>query len=342
MGTAGLEVNVKNVRNRKLLRGIAAMVCCLSLMLTACGEGEAAQETTSESERAASVSNGTLSEDSVALSVGKTTIPYKEYKVYYYFMENQYASTLTDDIWSYTGALGGGKSIGQEAVENVLRLIIQVKVISKAAAVQGVTLAADEKEEADYNARTFCEGLSDEVKQQYNISQPLVAQIFEENKLAEKMYRVITGQVDINVTEDQAKAARVQLIYLKTEGQDKAAVKQKADELCQQAKSGAGSFYKLARENTQGSEIECLVGQMDKRQTLAAAVLGLKKYQVSGVIEEGDGYYIAYCVKSSSKKVNEEYKNQVVSERQTSQFQAAYKEWSEQYEVKVSKSLLAE
>ena len=103
-----------------------------------------------------------------------------------------------------------------------------------------------------------------------------------------------------------------------------------------------GSFYKLARENTQASEIESLVGQMDTRKNLAAAVLGLKKYQVSGVIEEADGYYIAYCVNPSGKKVNEEYKNQVISERQTNQFQSAYKEWSGQYEVKVSKSLLAE
>lgn len=323
-------------------RKIAAIFLCLCLILTACGEGEAVEETKSKTERAASVNNGTLNEDSVALSVGKTTVPYKEYKVYYYFMQNQYANILTPDVWNYTGALEDGRSIGQEAIENVLRLIIQVKVIAKAASAQGVTLAADEKEEADHNARQFCDGLSDGVKQENGITQPLVTQIFEENKLAEKMYRVISGQVDVNVTEEQARAARVQLIYLKTEGQDKTAVRQKADELCQQANKRAGSFYKLAKENTQGSEIESIVGQMDARANLASAVLGMKKNQISGVIEEQDGFYIAYCVKTSGKKINEEYKNQVVSQRQTDAFQKAYKEWSEQYEVKVSKSLLVE
>lgn len=333
---------MRDRRIRKLWRGLAAVACCLSLLLTACGEGETVEETTSTSERAAAVNNGSLSEDSVALSVGKTTVPYKEYRVYYYFMENQYAGMLDGGIWNYTGVLEGGKSIGQEAVENVLRLIIQVKVISKAAAVQGVTLAADEKEEADYNARQFCESLTDEVKKANGITQPILTQIFQENKLAEKMYRVVSGQVDVNVTAEQARAARVQLIWLKTEGQDKAAVKQKADALLQQANSSAGSFYRLAKENTQAGEVEYIIGQMDERRNLAAAVLGLKKYQISGVIEEQDGYYIAYCVKPSSAKINEEYKNQVVSERQISQFQKAYKEWSGQYEVKVSKSLLAE
>lgn len=332
---------MKKISRHKRWRGIAAAVCCLCLILTACGEGEKVEDTTSKTEKAVSVNNGTLDEDSVAVAVGKTTVPYKEYKAYYYFMESQYASILTDDIWSYTGALDGGKTIEQEAVEDVLRLIIQVKVIAKAAAVQGVKLAADEKEEADYNAKQFCEGLSDEVKRANSITQPLLTQIFEENKLAEKMYRVITGKVDVNVTAEQARAARVQLIYLKTGDQDKAAVKQKAEGLRQKAAGGSGSFYKLAKENTQGGQVENIVGQMDTRRNLAGAVLGLKKYQVSGVIEEQDGYYIAYCVTPPGKKINEEYRNQVVSERQISGFQEAYKEWSEQYEVKVSKSLLA-
>lgn len=324
------------------VRMVTTAVCSLCLILTACGGSEPVEETTSKSERAVSVNNGTLEGDSVAISVGKTTIPYKEYKVYYYFMENQYASILTNDVWSYTGALENGKSIGQEAVEDVLRLIIQVKVITKAASVQGVTLAADEKEEADYNARQFYGKLKDEVKRANSITLPLLIQIFEENKLAEKMYRVISGQVDVNVSEEQSRAARVQMIYLKTQGQDKAAVKKKADELCQQAKTSAGSFYKLARESTQGSEIEGIVGQMDTRSVLANTVLGMKKYEVSGVIEEKDGYYIAYCVTPSDKSINAAYKNQLVEERQIREFQNAYKEWSEQYEVKVSKSLLAE
>ena len=320
---------------------IMAVVCCLCLILTACGEGEKVEDTTSGTERAVSVSDGTLNEDSVAVSVGKTTVPYKEYKAYYYFMESQYAGILTDDIWAYTGALDGGKTIGQEAVEDVLRLIIQVKVITKAAAVQEVRLAADEKEEADYNARQFCEGLSDKVKQANSITQSLITQIFEENKLAEKMYRVVTGKVDVNVTAEQARAAKVQLIYLKTEGQDKAAVKQKAEELRQKAAGGSDSFYKLAKENTQGSQVENVIGQMDTRKNLAGTVLSMKKYQISGVIEEQEGYYIAYCITPPGNKINKEYRNQVVSERQTSGFQKAYKEWSEQYEVKVSKSLLA-
>lgn len=319
---------------------ILAWILCMTMVfgLTACGGGEAASDTTSESERAASVNNGTLKEDSTTISVGKTTVPYSEYKVYYYFMKNQYEDVMTESVWNQNG--GTERSIGQDAVEDVVRLIIQVKIICKAAAVEGVTLAADEKEEADYNAKKYLEGIRDEVKQANSMSVPLLTQIFEENKLAEKMYQVVTGKVDVNVTEQDSQAAKVQLIYLKTSAQNKEQVKQKAQQLCQQAKSSATSFYPLAKANTQGDEIECLVGRMDSRTNLVNAVLGLKKHAVSDVIEEKDGFYIAYVLQTPNKDTNGAYKNEVVAERQTNAFKDAYKKWSEQYDVKVSKSLL--
>ena len=237
---------------RKVLVWILSMA--LASGLTACGGGEAVGETTAQSESAASVNNGTLQADSTTISVGKTTVPYSEYKVYYYFMKKQYEDVLTESVWSQNG--GTDRTIGQDAVEDVVRLIIQVKIICKAAAVEGVTLAADEKEEADFNAKKYLEGIPDEVQQANNMSVPLLTQIFEENKLAEKMYQVVTGKVDVNVSEQDSQAAKVQLIYLKASAQDKEQVKEKAQQLCQQAKNSVTSFYPLAKANTQGDEIE--------------------------------------------------------------------------------------
>lgn len=318
----------------------AVFLCfCIVLGLTGCG-GTAVEETGAGSERAASVDNGTMSEDSTALAVGKTKVPYREYKVYYYFMKNQYEDALTSDIWSYSGA--DGRSIGQDAIEDVLRLIIQVKVICKAASAQGIALDADEKEQANYNATTFCSGLSEAVKQENGISPVLMTQIFEENKLAEKMYSVVTGKADVNIPAQQCQAARVQLIYKKADAAGKEAARQEMDKLYQQLRSSGASFYAVAKNNTDAPEIECLIGRLDKRTNLVNTIMGMKKYDISNVIEEEDGYYLACCIQPPDKTVNAEYKNQVVAERQTGSFQEAYRKWSEEYEVRVSKSLLME
>lgn len=325
---------------------IALLLClCLSQTLTACAQknkenSETTEEVTTQSERALSVDNGTLSSDSTAISVGKTAVLYDEYKLYEYFMRNQYETVLGEQVWNYQ-VDSDGRTIGQDAVEDVLRLIIQVKIINKAAESQGVVLAADEKEEAENSASKYCDSLSDEEKQENGITVSLVSRIFSENKLAEKMYNIIIGKVDVKLSDAECEAARVQLVYLKADDENREEVRQQASELLAQAKK-ANSFYSFARENTEADEVEYLVGRQDSRTNLMEAVLGMKQYGISDVIEESDGFYIAYCVAENSKSIRKEYKNQVLEERQNEAFADAYKEWADCYEVKASKSLLVE
>ena len=103
---------------------LAILVCAGMTIGVVCCAREAMEETTS-SERSTSISNSNLKEDSSVIAVGKTTVSYKEYKTYYYFMKNQYESILGTDIWKYKKAVIH-KSVGQEAIESVLRQIIQL------------------------------------------------------------------------------------------------------------------------------------------------------------------------------------------------------------------------
>lgn len=322
---------------------IIAMLICVSmcLVLTACGGGEAPEETTS-TEKAVSVSNSKPDVESVVISVGKTTVNYNEYRAYYYFMKNPFEGIFGDEVWNYNKAGTAGKTLRQEAVEAVLRLIIQVKVICKEAALQKVTLGTDEKEQATHSAKTLCDSLSDDVKEQNGLDVNMLTRIFEENKLAQKMYNIEIGKVNANLTAEQVKAARVQLIFWKADDKNRAEVKKKAEQVRQSLAGSQGNFYSVAKSNTEAQEIETLVGASDERTNLAKAVLGMSQGAISNVMDEKDGFYIAYCVEPDSKEIEEQYRNQVILEKQTKAFQDAYEGWSEQFEVKVSKALLVE
>lgn len=326
------------MKNKRI---ILSLCVCLCLILSACGNDS--EEETKENvnyERAASVNNGALTDDSVAVSIGKTTVSYAEYRAYDYFMKNQFESVLGQDVWNYK-LDGDGRTVGQDATSDVLRLIIQVKVINRAAADQKVVLAADEKEAADNSASKYCESLSDEVKKEKGINAVLVSSIFEENKLAEKMYNIVIGKAKVKLSNEQCQAARVQLIFLRADKDNRETVKKTADELRVQAEK-ENSFYSFAKEHTGAEQVESLVGRQDARAKLAEAVLKLKQGSISEVIEETDGYYIAYCVEEDSKDIRTEYKNQVVEERQNEAFAMAYSGWAAGYEVKASRSLLVE
>lgn len=322
-------------------RKILAILLCISICLGMTGCGKEPPEETSSSEGAALVSNSNLKPDSSVVAVGKTTVSYDEYRIYYYFMKNQYEGVLGTGIWQYGNAGQNGKTIGQEAIESVVRLIIQIKVICKEAAIENVTLGTDEKEEAAYHAKTVYDGLSEEEKTENGIELKLLTKIFEENKLAEKMYHVEIGKVKAELTQEQIQAARVQLIYRRANAENKADVKAQTEQLRKSLDTSQTSFYTVAKENSQADEIECIVGNSDSRTNLAKAVAALGQGQISNVIEESDGFYIAYCVQPTSADLQEEYRNQVVLDKQTEAFQKAYQSWSEKFEVKVSKALLA-
>lgn len=323
-------------------RRFLAILLCVSMCLAISGCGSEKAEETSSSERAASVSNGTLKPDSSVVAVGKTTVTYNEYQTYYYYMKNQYESLLGSEVWQYNKAVGQNNTIGQEAIESVLRLIIQVKVICKEAAIEKVTLGTDEKEEADYKAKTAYTALSDRDREANGIDLKTLTRIFEENKLVQKMYNVEIAKVKADLTPEQMKAAKVQLIYCAAGEKNRAEVKTKIDRIRQSLNTGQTSFYTVAKANTELDEIECVVGNSDTRTNLAKAVLSLKQGQISNVVEEKDGYYIAFCLQPDSAALEQEYRNQVLQDKQIEAFQNAYKIWSEKFEVKVSKALLSD
>lgn len=321
---------------RKMTFFFICFVLCFTM--SSCKKDETSGEESVSIESALPVENGTLGDESTAISVGKTAVTYEEYRVYKYFMESRYEKVFGTGVWQFAPE-EGGNTIGQDAIEDVLRLIIRVKVINKEAVRQNITLAADEKEEADTGAASFVESLSEKVRKEKGIQMAVVSRIFEENRLAEKMYNIVTGNADTELAKKDCEAARIQYIYMEANDTNREDVKQTMSELKNRAKSG-GSFYRLAKENTSSGVTESLIGLADERSRLAQAVLSMKQGEISDVIEESDGYYLVYCVEENSKKIREEYRNQIIEKRQNKAFADAYKKWADACEVRASRSLL--
>ncbi len=301
-------------------------------------EEQAEKDAAQEHEKAVKVEDGTMSENSTVIAVGQTPVTYGEYKMYYYFMKNQYDELLGDQVWKQSST--SDKTIGQEAIEDVLRMIIQVKVICKEAEVLGITLEADEKEDADYNAQKLCDSLDEKIKQDAMITTQQMITIFEENRLAEKVYNVTTGASDVIGEVGESTAYRVLLLYKKA-GDDREKTRQSVEKLQKKIASSNKSFYAYARQESDLDEVETIIGSLDSRKNLWMQVTALKNFVVSPVVEEEDGFYIAMVVEKPNEEINTEYRNSVVTQKQTEAFQKSYEEWAKRYDVDVSESLLS-
>ncbi len=327
---------MKNSMIKKLISGI--LILGISVGAAACSEKADAPEEVPSTEGAAAVSNGELKEDSTVIGVGSTKVLYNEYRMYSWFLKNQYEDVMSAQVWDYNL---GDKTVGQTAIEDILRLIIQIKVMNKEAAVQGIGLGVDEKEGTDHKADQYLASIPPEVQQQNGITAEGMHQIFEENEVARKMYDVVTGNVEANIDEASMQAAKVLMIHMPADDSNREEVRAQIGALAAEQRTYKGNFYSFAREKTGSAPQEIIIGKMDGRSSLVNTALAMEKHTVSNVIEEQDGFYLIFCLKKSTKGLNKVYREQYITGQQNMTFQAAYENWAEKYEVKVSKSLLA-
>ena len=315
------------------------VLCFLCLCISGCmGKKEAEQtEVKTEKESAGAVEKSDLKADSCVIAVGETNVNFGEYNTYKYIMKNGYDATLGEGLWEYSI---NGKTIGQMAIEDCLRLIIQVKVMNKVAKGNNISLDIDEKADTDHNAKVFFDSLSEDIRTKNGISLEIIQKIYEENAIANKVYDVEAAKAVSSVNTDELNAARVLLIKLPIKQDNKDEVKNNATNLVSEAKKFGGNFYTFARQKTGKSPTEEIIGSMDSRANLEQSVLSMKNGAISDVIEESDAMYVAYCIDKGGKSVKEEYKNTVLATVRNDAFKTEYGKWSEQYEVRVSSALL--
>ena len=154
-------------------------------------------------------------------------------------------------------------------------------------------------------------------KQTQGIELKVLSKIFEENKLAQKMYNVQMGKLKIDYAANTLSAAKVELIYQAANAKNKETVKNTMSRILSEVTSSQNSFYTVAKNKTQADAIEYVIGNQDSRTNLA------------------------HCIQTNSAALQQQYRNQLVSEKQTESFQKTYKTWSDKFDVKVSKALLA-
>lgn len=233
--------------------------------------------------------------------------------------------------------------------------MIQLKIISKAAQKEKniSPVKVGDREDIAYLVEQYMKEVADTEKARYGLTTKMLTDVLTENVLARRVYDFVTGKVDGNLTREQMRTAKVQMIHLMSEGTDKngkeivldaagkTALYERAVSLQQQAKKN-GNFYSLAEQNSSRKEIDYLLGMEASPTDVVKVAFLLKPGQVSEVISANDGFYIIKCISIDEAGAVKQHRDEVILSRETKTFQAWYENQAECYEVKVSKSLLGQ
>lgn len=290
---------------------------------------------------------GTPDKDSIVMSVGSDGVEYSEMMNYAYLLKRQYEGNFGSELWNYS--LGGNKTVGAQAKQEIVNMVTQLKVIAQAADRNEVSLTNDEKDEAMQKAEKIMEKVSGSDKKKYYLSVQGLSKLYEENVLANKMFYVATDKANTDVSDEEARQAAIQYIEIMTKGIGSSGQKIDMDEKAKaQALKWAEQlqlravktkdFLTLAKDNTDATTQELVVGKSSTKLEKAAldAALALKKGEVSSVVEGTQGYYIIYCVNDKEEDATQARKEVIIAKRQNRLFQKKYNIWLNKCDVNIS------
>jgi len=202
-------------RTVKYIQGILRLFCILLasvMVLPGCSK-------TNGIKKKAKLETGSIKDTSIVIKAGDTGVKYSEGRNYCYLLKCQYEASFGSKLWKYK--INKDTTIGDEAKQEIVNVITQLKVIRKTADEMKVTLTSDEKDEAMRYAEEIVGSASAKDKEEYCLGIQGMAGLYEDNILAEKMFYIATDEADTVVTDEEARQADIQYIEIGTKGKDR-------------------------------------------------------------------------------------------------------------------------
>ena len=256
----------------------------------------------------------------------------REMMIYLTNVRNQYKEAYGEDIFNNSDY---GQSLSENVKEMVLADISRIKAMNLFAGEYGVSLDAQEKEDAHYAAERYLSSLSEQEIKLLDADQKLIAGMYEEYMLANKIYYYIIRDVMPVISDDEARTITVSRIMIKTHYYD---IKGVAQPYSKEAKKDLYGKLQLIKEDIAGgedftvaaskiSEAEVTTfsfrkGEGDKHFEEAAFNLGTG--EVSDILETEEGYVLIKCLNAYDKEETDKNKEVILNKRKKEAFNEDY------------------
>lgn len=259
------------------------------------------------------------------------TLP--ELMVYLVNMQNRYEGVygreiLTKDI--------GGVTLEDSIKENVLANLVKIKAMNLLAQKYGVTLDSMEEQLADEAAEAYYGSLNEEEVAVMGVTKELLADMYAEYALANKVYEYIIKDINPEISDDEARTITVDYILIRTYTTDGTGARieyseenrQEAYELActihAQAQEEECDFKELVLKYSEGDKGTYSFGKGETEPEFEEAAFQLATGELSDVIETASGYCIIKCLSTFDKEQTNANKVKIIEEKKEEVFGEEY------------------
>jgi Parvulin-like peptidyl-prolyl isomerase len=270
-------------------------------------------------------------------------------------LANFYARYQQSQIEEMFGSYMGGADMWKQDIEgqnyeeltqeSILDTLILMHILEARQDEFGVSLSEKETDEIAEVAQAFLEANGEEEKAVISATRETVERMLTLTAIEAKMRTAMTADVDTNVSDKEAAQKKIEYVaFLFTstdeegvtkvvEEDGKEALREEAQKFAEEAKE-AKNFAGLARERSYTAQEATFDSESTHIDvTLLAEVDELKEGDITGVVETGDGYYVAKLISLLDREATDERKETIIVERKNEAYQELSEQWREEASI---------
>lgn len=239
---------------------------------------------------------------------------------------NRYRDVYTDQIWEVQME-DEGVSFDTYLLQEIRKFMTELTVMSRLAEERGVRLSGQEKEKIRQLAEAYYESMTKEDRRYTGAKEKDVSRFYEQYHLANKLVEELTKDVDVEISDSDAKVIDVQEIVVSDA--------QTAQQILEQIGAGKSDFLSFARTVSEDTVIEKTVGRNERPGAYEDAVFALESGETSSVIETDGKYYIVHVVKDYDEDATQERKQKLMKQRVNQAFRTIYDSYAAEHPVEL-------
>lgn len=317
----------KKSKGRQIPFQAAFLLLLAGLVLSGCAwreESAAAEKTTQ-----IVLTTGFLPDEVFRLE--NTSCSRAELMVYLVTEQNGYEAVYGAALWESEQ----GKELEERLKNNVLAEISQVKAMILLAERKGIALTEEEKRLVSQAAEEYYDSLNDREKQVLEADPQMIEKMYEDYALADKVYRAIIGDINPEISDDEARIITVQHIFLRTATRnadgtltpysdgEKEKQLRRALQIKEEAEAGE-TFEALIEKYSEDTQSVLSFGMGETESAFEEAAFNLGNGEISGIVETREGYEILRCVSTFNREETDRNKLKIVEKRRAEVFGQEY------------------
>lgn len=242
---------------------------------------------------------------------------------------NRYRTVYTDQIWQVQ--VGEEESFQLYLLEQIRTFLKEVKTMNLLADERGIQLTGQEKEQLRQLSSEFYQSLTEADRECIGASEEDVYAMYEAYHRANRLVDEVTKNVDLEISDSEARVMKVQELCLETE--------ESAQEAFQQLSEEGTNFSSVARAIREEGYKEQSVGRGERSAAYEAAVFSLEDGQLSQPFADGDSWYLVKCVDSYDEDATLERKERLALQRKNQAFRRIYDTFAGEHPVEIQGSI---